>query len=85
MTVMASTMAPREAPPPVGEPGMVSVVAIGGWADIFEGSRRLGRTPARLTLSAGRHTLILRPANGPAQRQTVDVPAGGIARVRVEL
>jgi serine/threonine-protein kinase len=85
MTVMASTMAPREAPPPVGEPGMVSVVAIGGWADIFEGSRRLGRTPARLTLSAGRHTLILLPANGPAQRQTVDVPAGGIARVRVEL
>jgi len=68
-----------------GEPGTVSVFAIGGWADIFEGRRRLGRTPARLSLPAGRHVLTLRPEGGRAVRRTVDVPAGGTVRVRVEL
>ncbi|RLB48977.1 MAG: hypothetical protein DRJ42_22050 [Deltaproteobacteria bacterium] len=70
---------------PTGEPGLVNVFAVGGWADIFEGGRRLGRTPARLRLPPGRHTLTLRPSQGRTVRRVVDVPAGGTVRVRVEL
>jgi hypothetical protein len=72
-------------PPPSGEPGVVTIFVVGGWADIYEGSRRLGRTPARLSLPAGRHTLTLRPPEGDPVRRSVDVPAGGAARLRVEL
>ena len=67
------------------EPGVVSVFAVGGWADIFEGGNRLGRTPAQLTLPAGRHVLSLRPPDAPAQRRVVQVPAGGQIRLRVDL
>jgi hypothetical protein len=68
-----------------GEPGVVNVFAIGGWADIYEGSRRLGRTPSRLTLPAGRHVLSIRPPDGPAQRRVVNVPAGGEIRLAINL
>ncbi len=70
---------------PSGEPGELTVFAVGGWADIYEGSRRLGRTPARLSLPAGRHLLTLRPPEGDEVRRSVDVPAGGTARLRIEL
>lgn len=81
----APTAPAPAAPLANGEPGLVNVFAVGGWADIFEGGVRLGRTPARLTLNPGRHTLILRPSQGRPVRRVVEVPAGGNVRVRVEL
>jgi hypothetical protein len=69
---------PRE---PVGT-GTVNVVTPGGWAEIYEGSRRIGRSPARLELPAGRHTLDLRAfATGAHHRVTVTVTAGEASRV----
>jgi hypothetical protein len=67
-------------------PGMVSVVTPGGWADVFVGSRRVGRSPGRIELPAGRQTLTLRPFGTGAPRYVpVEVPAGGTARVSVRL
>ena len=68
-----------------GPPGTVSVAAAGGWGDIWEGGTRLGRTPARITLPPGRHTLTLRPPEGEARRQTVTVPPGGNVSVTFQL
>ncbi len=82
---MSSRMTGMERVTMSSEPGIVSVFAVGGWADIYEGSRRLGRTPARLELSAGRHVLSIRPPDAPAQRRVVTVPAGGQTRLRIEL
>jgi serine/threonine-protein kinase len=71
---------------PAGPPGTVNVAAVGGWADIYVRGRRLGRTPAQITLPAGRHVIELRPfGEPPARRRPVTVPAGGTARVVVEL
>ena len=43
------------------KPGTINLVTRGGWAEIYEGKKRLGTTPRRLTLSPGRHKLILKP------------------------
>jgi len=45
----------------VGRPGTINLVTRGGWAEIYEGKKRLGSTPRRLTLSSGRHKLVLKP------------------------
>ena len=77
----SSTPRPPAAPRANGV-GTVNVAAIGGWADIFVGGQRRGRTPAQLTLPAGRHVIELRPF---ARRRTVVGPAGGTARVALTL
>ena len=43
------------------QPGTINLVTRGGWAEIYEGKKLLGSTPRRLTLSSGRHKLLLRP------------------------
>ena len=70
---------------PTGTTGTVNVFASGSWADIYEGNRLLGRTPARLRLPVGRHTLTLRPPNGASVRRTVTVSEGSSTNLRVEL
>jgi hypothetical protein len=71
---------------PSGEPGTVVVIATGGWAEVFEGRRRLGRTPARVTLAPGRHTLRLVPfGDGPAVTRTVRVRSGETSNLAVPL
>ena len=43
------------------QPGTINLVTRGGWAEIYEGKKRLGSTPRRLTLPSGRHKLVLKP------------------------
>ncbi len=67
-------------------PGTVTVVTPGGWADIYDGSRRVGRSPDSIQLSAGRHRLRLVPfGNGRAHIARVTVRSGKTARVSVPL
>jgi hypothetical protein len=64
--------------------GQVNVVALGGWADVYEGSRPLGRTPRQISLSSGRHVLTLRPfGKTPAKRVVVVVQPNKTVRVVV--
>jgi len=81
---MTGRMAEMMQAAPVQQTGTVAVVALGGWADVFEGNRRLGRTPARVDLPAGRHTLRLRPFGmAPAVRRTVNVRPGAVTNLAV--
>ncbi len=69
-----------------GPPGSVVAVTPGGWADVYLGSKRLGRTPTRLTLPPGRHRLKFMPfGRGPALSKRVRVTPGGSSRVVVRL
>jgi serine/threonine protein kinase len=43
------------------QPGTINLVTRGGWAEIYENKKLLGSTPTRLTLSSGRHKLVLKP------------------------
>jgi len=43
------------------QPGTINLVTRGGWAQIYEGKKLLGSTPLRLTLTSGRHKLVLKP------------------------
>ena len=66
--------------------GRLNLVTRGGWADIYVGGQRRGRTPTQLSLPAGRQVLVLRPfGTTPGQRVVVDVPSGGNRRVVVTL
>ncbi|MFT3926744.1 MAG: protein kinase [Myxococcales bacterium] len=59
------------------ENGTVVIGAVGGWADVFLGARRLGTTPVVATLPAGTHTLTVYPfGKGPAQRSRIEIKAG---------
>jgi serine/threonine-protein kinase len=72
----------RHRPQVASEPGTVSVVTPGGWADVFVDGSRVGRSPGRFQLPAGRHTIVLRPfGTGDPARVSVQVPSGGQARV----
>jgi tRNA A-37 threonylcarbamoyl transferase component Bud32 len=88
--VPAPVIEPEPPPPapierPVGN-GTVAIVTIGGWADVYDGRRRLGPTPGRFTLSAGRHVLIVRPHGGvDVRRVPVIIRRDQTTRVRVEL
>jgi hypothetical protein len=43
-----------------------------GWADVYEGTRKLGRTPLRVELRSGTHRLTVRPyGDGPVRFLTV--------------
>jgi len=64
--------------------GSVNVSTPGGWADIYERGRNLGRSPRQVRLSAGRHVLALRPfGRTPAVRRTVEVHADSVVRLAV--
>ncbi|MBX3273468.1 MAG: serine/threonine protein kinase [Sandaracinaceae bacterium] len=69
-----------------GGAGTVNVATSGGWAEVYLDGRRLGTTPGRFVVPAGRHTLVVRPHGGTEVRRVpVEVAAGETARVRVEL
>ena len=77
---------PARAPTAPAETGHAHVVTVGGWGDIYVGDRRVGRTPMRVRLPAGRQTLTVRPfGEGPARTVTVDVPANGVVPAVVRL
>jgi serine/threonine-protein kinase len=79
---------PREAESAMeqGGSGVVNVVTPPGWAEIMVRGRRVGRSPAELTLPAGRHVVRILPyGEEPAITRTVVVPAGGVARLSVRL
>jgi hypothetical protein len=66
--------------------GQLNVSSEGGWADVLEGSRRLGRTPLRLNVTAGRHVLTVLPfGQPPARRIVVDVEPNAVERVSVRI
>ncbi|MCC7542259.1 MAG: protein kinase [Deltaproteobacteria bacterium] len=54
-------------------------------SEVFVGRRRLGWTPLRTRLPAGRHSLLLRARGRPERRTTVVVAPDGDARVRLTL
>ncbi len=69
-----------------GGSGFVNVSARGGWADIFHRGRRIGRTPTRVSLPAGRQVLELRPfGRSAAQRVVVFVPASGETAASIQV
>ncbi|MDQ3037409.1 MAG: PEGA domain-containing protein, partial [Myxococcota bacterium] len=49
--------------------GWVTVAAVGGWAEVWEDGRRLGETPTRVRLRAGRHVLRIRPFGRDPERR----------------
>jgi len=68
------------------QPGTINLVTRGGWAEIYEGKKSLGSTPRRLTLSSGRHKLVLKPF-GTEKPKTVYVvvEAGKTKKVSIAL
>lgn len=86
----ASVYAPTEpsAPAPV-EPknsATLTLVPTSGWADVYLGSRRLGRTPLRTELPAGHHRLRILPyGQEPASELPVDIEAEIDQRLTIEL
>ncbi len=66
--------------------GTVSVATPGVWADIYLGTRKLGTTPARLSVPAGIHTLRLRRfGTGPDVVRRVIVEPGAAVRLKVAM
>jgi serine/threonine-protein kinase len=82
---------PAEAPPPRAakvkpKPGRVDLVTVGGWGEVYEGTRHLGTTPLRIELEAGRHVLEVRPFGKlPGRRVPVVVKSRGVTRVSVPI
>lgn len=70
---------------PTGD-GRLSVVTPPGWAELFIGSRRVGRSPVELTLPAGRYTVRIMPyGEGPPIERSVRVNPHRSARLVVRL
>ncbi len=66
--------------------GQVAITARGGWAEVFHGSRRLGRTPLRVHLPVGQQELRLVPyGRGPGRTVTVPVEWGQINAIDFEV
>jgi hypothetical protein len=62
----------------------LNVATPGGWADVYRGGRRIGRSPGRFTLAPGRYALVLRPfGDGPERTVNVEVRAGETSRISV--
>jgi hypothetical protein len=58
----------------------------GGWAQVFEGSRSLGRTPLRAALPVGSHRLRLLPyGEEPGHAETVEVARDEDVLLRVRI
>ncbi len=66
--------------------GVVNIVTPGGWSYVLENGKRLGQTPMRLELPAGKHDLEIRPfGEPPAKRISVDLKPGQVERVSVRI
>ncbi|MBX3247588.1 MAG: serine/threonine protein kinase [Myxococcales bacterium] len=64
--------------------GTVNVAVPGGWAIVYRGRTRLGEAPGSFSLPAGTQQIGVQPfGEGPIQRRSVDVPAGGVVRLSV--
>ena len=84
---------PSRAPRPTSAPtssaasgaeGVVVIVVPDGWAEVYEGSRRLGTTPLRTSLSAAGHDLDVRiEGRAPGRRVHADVHADQTTRLVV--
>ena len=75
---------PRTTTPEAAGFGHVNVSTPGGWAEIYEGGRLIGRSPRQIRLSQGRHLIELRPfGRAPGLRRTVQVPADRVVRLSV--
>ncbi len=71
---------------PVTRRGSVVVVTPGGWADVYHGSKRLGRSPSRFKLPSGSQTLRFAPfGKRPFRTKRVNVLSGGTTRVVLRL
>ena len=86
--------APAEATPapPVKNPargertrrwGHVNLATPGGWADVYYQGAKLGRTPTRIRLPAGRRALVIKPFGRSAMRRSVRVREGQVTRLVV--
>lgn len=74
------------APSPPAAPGRLNIITLNGWADVFEGARKLGTTPGQFELASGAHTLTLRAhGDGAAQREVVQIEPGQVSRARITL
>lgn len=66
--------------------GTLVVACASGWAEVFLGERLLGTTPGRFSVPAGRHTLLVKKFGvAPGEKRTVDVPAGGTAKLLLQV
>ena len=61
------------------------VVGTRPWSVVFAGSRRLGITPLRVSMPAGRHVLTFRAEGRPAVRQSVQIRVGEDTRLQLNL
>ena len=69
----ARTEQPTDEPPAAAPAtGNLRIRASGGWAQVYDGARLLGRTPLSVELPAGRYTLRILPyGEEPATTTTV--------------
>jgi serine/threonine-protein kinase len=82
----APEVAQAERPERARATGEVVVVAVGGWADVYSNGQRVGRTPSRLRLPAGRAMIVLRPFGGETSlRRPVTVRADQETRLVVDV
>lgn len=74
---------PQDKPAPAGGGGQgkVRVGAKGGFCNVTINGTSYGPTPVEAVVSAGTARVSCKPANGPAMSQSVQVEAGGTARV----
>lgn len=83
------TAPPREGltPPVAPRAGKGVELRVTPWADVFEGRKKLGRTPLPvLALKPGRHVLTLtNPDLGTSRQLTLKVPRSGVLTVDVDL
>lgn len=63
---------------PQVETGLLHITASPGWAEIYEGGRRLGRTPLSHRLPTGTHHLSVRPNGDASRAETVSVHISGV-------
>ncbi len=64
--------------------GEVYLTTRGGWADVYVGGRKVGRTPQELRLPAGRHRVVLRP-HGDGEERPMDVEVRAGRRVYLDV
>lgn len=77
---------PPAAPPTSSGAAFLSLVPTSGWADVYLGGRRLGRTPLRRELPAGRHRLRILPyGQEPASDLEVEIEADIDQRLTIDL
>ena len=63
--------------------GKLNVSTPGGWADVYVNGARQGRTPLRIDVASGQHTVELRLFGRSAARRTVRVKDGAVVRLVV--